>query len=164
MLSHIYHKLALYEYSLSNFYRKVSRRGDEYSSYFYQMSVDEKKHSKMLFSLLNKRGWVVPSKYLVEEMIVNSKITRTNIQVSKRNLLFYLIFKGRSASSYSTKELLTYVSRGEKIAYIYYSILLWLVKCLSYVTQDKVYSLDINILSTIRSEEKKHSNERVSND
>lgn len=165
MLSHIYHKLALYEYSLSNFYRKISKRGDEYSSYFYQMSVDEKKHSKMLFSLLNKRDWSIPNKYLVEEIIVDSKVTKTNIRVSKRNLLFYLIFKGRSASSYSTKELLTYVTKGEKIAYLYYSVLLGLAKCLSYITQDKLYDLDINILSTIRSEEKEHSsNGRISND
>lgn len=121
------------------------------------MSVDEKKHSKMLFSLLSKRGWLIPSKYLVEKVIVDSKITKTNVEVSKRNILFYLIFKGRSASSYSTKELLTYVNKGEKIAYIYYSALLGLVKCLSYVTQDDVYRLDINILSTIRSEEKEHS-------
>ena len=121
------------------------------------MSVDEKKHSKMLFSLLNRRGWSIPSKYLVEEVIVGSKVTKTNIEVSKRNILFYLIFHGRSASSYSTKELLTYVTKGEKIAYLYYSVLLWLVRCLSYVTQDKLYDLDINILSTIRSEEKEHS-------
>lgn len=158
MLSHIYYKLAIYEYSLSNFYRKISKRDDEYSSYFYQMSVDEKKHSKMLFSLLTKRGWVVPSKYLIEEVIVDSRVTKTNIEVSKRNILFYLIFKGRSASSYSTKELLTYVTKGEKIAYLYYSVLLWLVRCLSYVTQNKLYELDINILSTIRREEKEHSN------
>lgn len=129
------------------------------------MSVDEKKHSKMLFSLLSKRGWLIPSKYLVEEVIIDSKVTKTNIRVSKRNILFYLIFKGRSASSYSTKELLTYVSKGEKIAYLYYSVLLWLVKCLSYVTQDKIYELDINILSSIRSEEKEHSSHgRISND
>lgn len=128
------------------------------------MSVDEKKHSKMLFSLLSKRGWNVPNKFLVEEIILDSKITKTNIQVSKRNVLFYLIFKGKSASSYSTKELLTYVSKGEKIAYLYYSVLLWLVKCLSYVTQDKVYELDINILSTIRSEEKEHSSNGNNND
>lgn len=121
------------------------------------MSVEEKKHSKMLFSLLSKRGGSIPSKYLVEEVVVGSKITKTNIEVSKRNILFYLIFKGKSASSYSTKELLTYVTKGEKIAYIYYSVLLWVVRCLSYVTQNKLYELDINILSTIRSEEKEHS-------
>lgn len=161
MLSHIYHKLAIYEYSLSNFYRKVSKRGDEYSSYFYQMSVDEKKHSKMLFSLLSNRGWNVPNKFLVEEVVTKGNVTKTNIQVSKRNVLFYLIFKGRYASSYSTKELLTYVSKGEKIAYLYYSVLLWVVKCFSYVTQDKLYDLDINILSTIRSEEKEHSNHEI---
>lgn len=126
------------------------------------MSVDEKKHSKMLFSLLDKRGWIIPSKYLVEEVIVGSKVTKTNIQVSKRNVLFYLIFKGRSASSYSTKELLTYVTKGEKIAYLYYSVLLWLVKCFSNITKDKVYKLDINILSTIRSEEKEHSSNEES--
>lgn len=122
------------------------------------MSVDEKKHSKMLFSLLSRRGWNVPSKFLVEEVIVGSKVTKTNIEVSKRNILFYLIFKGRSASSYSTKELLTYVIKGEKIAYMYYSVLLYIVKCLRYTTKNKIYDLDINILSTIRSEEKEHSN------
>lgn len=126
------------------------------------MSVDEKKHSKMLFSLLSKRGWVVPSKYLVEKIVVDSKVTKTNIQVSRRNILFYLIFKGRSASSYSTKELLTYVRKGEKIAYLYYSVLLGVVKCLSYVTKNKVYALDMNILSTIRSEEKEHSKGDIS--
>lgn len=115
----------------------------------------------MLFSLLNKRGWSIPNKYLVEEVVVDSKVTKTNIEVSKRNVLFYLIFKGRSASSYTTKELLTYVSNGEKIAYLYYSVLLWAVKCLSYVTKDKVYDLDINILSTIRSEEKEHGNHEI---
>jgi len=133
------------------------------------MSVDEKKHSKMLFSLLarrnlalrNKRGWSIPTKYLIEKVVVDSKVTKTNIQVSKRNILFYLIFRGRSASSYSTKELLSYVTKGEKIAYLYYSVLLWLVKCLSYVTQNKVYDLDIKILSTIRSEEKEHSSHEV---
>ena len=121
------------------------------------MSVDEKKHSKMLFSLLSKRCWEVPNKYLVEEVVVKSKVTKTNTQVSKRNLLFYLIFKGRSASSYSTKELLKYITKGEKIAYLYYSVLLYVVKCLKYITKDKLYDLDINILSTIRSEEKEHS-------
>lgn len=151
----------MYEYSLSNFYRKISKRDDEYSTYFYQMSVDEKKHSKMLFSLLSKRGHDIPNKYLTDEVIVDSKVIRTNIQVSKSNMLFYLIFKGKSASSYSTKELITYVTKGEKIAYLYYSVLLWLVKCISYVTQDKLYELDINILSTIRSEEKKHSNHEI---
>lgn len=125
------------------------------------MSVDEKKHSKMLFSLLSKRGWNIPNKYLIEEVVMDSKVTKTNIEVSKSNILFYLIFKGRSASSYSTKELLTYVSRGEKIAYIYYSVLLGLVRCLSYATKDKVYDLDINILSTIRSEEKEHSSHEI---
>lgn len=136
------------------------------------MSVDEKKHSKMLFSLLarqnlasrSKRSWSIPNRYLVEEVVADSNIIKTNLEVSKRNLLFYLIFKGRSASSYSTKELLSYVSKGEKIAYLYYSVLLWVVKCLSYVTQDKLYTLDINILSIIRSEEKEHSNNGNNND
>lgn len=134
------------------------------------MSVDEKKHSKMLFSLLarqnlasrSKRGWEIPNKFLVEEVVVGSRVTKTNLQVSKRNILFYLIFKGRSASSYSTKELLTYVCKGEKIAYLYYSVLLGVVKCLSYVTKNKVYTLDMNILSTIRSEEKEHSKGDIS--
>lgn len=157
MLSYIYYKLALYEYSLSNFYQKISKRGGEYSSYFYQMSVDEKKHSKMLFSLLSKRGWEVPNKYLVEEVVISNISTKTNIKVSKRNLLFYLIFKGRPASGYSTKELLRYVAKGERIAYLYYSVLLYIVQCLRYVTKNKVYDLDINILSTIRNEEKVHS-------
>ena len=122
------------------------------------MSVDEKKHSKMLFGLLSRRGWSIPTKYLTEEVIVDSKATKTNLQVSKRNLLFYLIFKGRPASSYSTKELLIFITNGERIAYIYYSVLLRLVKCLSYITQNKKYELDINILSTIRREEGEHSN------
>jgi hypothetical protein len=121
------------------------------------MSVGEKKHSKMLFSLLRKRGWEVPNKYLVEEVVVKSKVTKTNIQVSKGNLLFYLIFKGKSASGYSTKELLKYVTKGEKIAYLYYSVLLYVVRCLKCITRDKLYDLDIDILSTIRSEEKEHS-------
>ena len=115
----------------------------------------------MLFSLLSKRGWSIPNKYLVGEVIVGSNVTKTNIEVSKRNLLFYLIFKGRPASSYTTKELLRYVSNGEKIAYLYYSVLLWVVKCLSYVTQNKVYTLDINILSTIKSEEKEHCSNEI---
>lgn len=122
------------------------------------MSVDEKKHSKMLFGLLSRRGWSVPTKYLTEEIIIDNQITKTNRQVSKRNLLFYLIFKGRPASSYSTKELLIYVTNGERIAYIYYSVLLGVVKCLSNITQNKKYELDINILSTIRREEGEHSN------
>ena len=158
MLSRIYYKLAIYEYSLSNFYRKISKRDDEYSSYFYQLSVDEKKHSKMLFSLLSKRGYVIPNKYLVEEVIIQGQEVKTNTEVSKRNVLFYLIFKGKYASSYSTNELLSYVNKGERVAYVYYSVLLWVVRCLSYLTQDKSYELDINILSTIRSEEKEHSN------
>lgn len=128
------------------------------------MSLDEKKHSKMLFSLLSKRGWSIPNKYLVEEVIVDNIITKTNIEVSKRNILFYLIFKGRSASSYTTKELLRYVSNGERIAYLYYSVLLIVVKCLSYVTKNKLYSLDINILSIVRNEEKEHSNNGNIND
>jgi len=111
----------------------------------------------MLFSLLNKRGYDVPNKFLVEQVIIQGQEVKTNIEVSKRNVLFYLIFKGKSASSYSTNELLSYVNKGEKIAYVYYSVLLWVVKCLSYLTQDKVYDLDINLLSTIRSEEKEHS-------
>jgi hypothetical protein len=112
----------------------------------------------MLFSLLSKRGYDVPNKFLVEEVIIQGQEVKTNIEVSKRNVLFYLIFKGKSASSYSTNELLRYVSKGERIAYVYYSVLLWGVKCLSYLTQNKMYELDINILSTIRSEEKEHSN------
>lgn len=121
------------------------------------MSVDEKKHSKMLFSLLSKRGWEVPNKYLVEEVVIGNISTKTNIKVSKRNLLFYLIFKGRPASGYSTKELLRYITKGERIAYLYYSALLYIVQCLRYVTKNKVYDLDIHILSTIRNEEKEHS-------
>jgi len=115
----------------------------------------------MLFSLLSKRGYDVPNKYLVEEVIIQGQKVETNIEISKRNVLFYLIFKGKSASSYSTNELLSYVIKGERIAYVYYSVLLWIVKCLRYITQNKLYDLDINILSTIRSEEKEHSsNER----
>lgn len=121
------------------------------------MSVGEKKHSKMLFSLASKRGWVVPSRYLVEEVVIDNRTTKTNIRVSRSNLLFYLIFKGKPASSYSTKELLSYITKGERVAYLYYSALLLIVRCLRYITQNKRYELDINILSTIRSEEKEHS-------
>jgi hypothetical protein len=115
----------------------------------------------MLFSLLSKRGYDVPNKFLVEEVVIQDQEVKTNIKVSKRNVLFYLIFKGKSASSYSTNELLSYVSKGEKIAYVYYSVLLWVVKCLSCLTQNKLYDIDINILSTIRSEEKKHSSNEI---
>jgi hypothetical protein len=118
----------------------------------------------MLFSLLSKRGYDVPNKYLVEEVRIQGHEVKTNIEISKRNLLFYLIFNSKSASSYSTNELLSYVSKGERIAYMYYSVLLWVARCISYLTQDKLYDLDINILSTIRSEEKEHSsNERLRN-
>lgn len=165
MLNRVYRKLAIYEYSLSNFYKKIGARDDEYSSFFNQLAIDEKKHSKMLFALLDKRKEIIPTKYLVEAIELSNllrcssanKSKNTNIKVSKNNLLFRLIFRGKSASSYNTYELLSFVRNGETIAYIYYSLLLLLVKLLYIITKDKLYELDINILSTIREEEKKHS-------
>ena len=157
LLNHIYRKLAHYEYSLSNFYKKISSRDDEYSSFFNQLSIDEKKHSKMLFALLDKRKKIIPTKYLIEAIEYSNETTKSNIKVSTRNPLFYLIFRGKSASSYSTKELLPFIRSGEKVAYTYYSFLLYLVKFLSLISKDKLYELDINILSTIREEEKEHS-------
>ena len=157
MLNRVYRKLAEYEYSLSNFYKKIGARNDEYSSFFYELSKDEKKHSKMLFALLDKRNEKIPTKYVVEAIEFSNKTKNTNIQVSKNNILFKLIFKGKSASSYSTIELLSFVRNGEKIAYWYYSVLLYTVKLLYLITNNKVYELDINILSHIREEEKKHS-------
>lgn len=173
MLNLVYRKLAEYEYSLSNFYKKISARDDEYSAFFNQLSIDEKKHSKMLFALLDKRKEKIPTKYLVEsiqlsnpsETVLPNKIKNTNIGVSKNNLLFRLIFKNKAASSYSTYELLSFIRNGEKIAYIYYSLLLYIVKFLYLVTssleprseKNEMYKLDIHILSHIREEEKNHS-------
>lgn len=165
MLNRIYRKLAEYEYSLSNFYKKIGARDDEYSSFFNQLAIDEKKHSKMLFALLDKRKEIIPTKYLVEAIELSNllgcssanKSKNTNIEVSKRNLLFRLIFRGKSASSYNTYELLSFVSNGERIAYLYYSLLLYIVKLLYSITKDKLYELDIKILSQIRDDEKNHS-------
>ena len=157
MLSHIHCKLAEYEYSLSNFYKKIAARDDEYSSFFNQLSIDEKKHSKMLFALLDKRKKIIPTKYLVETIEYHNKTIRSNKNISIRNPLFYLIFRGRSASSYSTKDLLPFIKSGEKVAYLYYSVLLYLVKFLSLMTNNKLYELDIKIITTIREEEKEHS-------
>ena len=157
MLSHVYHKLAQYEYSLSNFYKKVAARDDEYSSFFNQLSIDEKKHSKMLFALLDKRKKIIPTKYLVESIKYHNKTTKSNKNISIRNPLFYLIFRGKSASSYSTKDLLPFIRSGEKVAYLYYSALLYFVKFLSLMTNNKLYELDIKIITTIREEEKEHS-------
>lgn len=157
MLNYIYHKLAHYEYSLSNFYEKISRRDDEYSSFFSQLAIDERKHSKMLFALLDKRKEIIPTKYLVEAVEYNNKTVKSNDRVSTKNPLFYLIFRGKSASSYSTRDLLIFIRNGEKIAYIYYSAILFIVKFLSLITKDKLYELDIKILSTIREEENNHS-------
>jgi hypothetical protein len=112
----------------------------------------------MLFALLDKRKEVIPTKYLIESIEYNNETTKTNSNLSTRNPLFYLIFKGKSASSYSTADLLNFIRNGEKIAYIYYSIILYIVKFLSLITKDKLYELDIKILSTIREEEKNHSN------
>ena len=159
MLSHVYRKLAEYEYSLSNFYKKIAARDDEYSSFFNQLSLDEKKHSKMLFALLDKRKEIIPTKYLVEIIKYHNEAIRSNKNVSTRNPLFYLIFRGKSASSYSTKDLLLFIRSGEKVAYLYYSALLYLVKFLSLMTNDKLYELDIKIITTIREEEKEHSKE-----
>lgn len=157
MLSHIYRKLARYEYSLSNFYKKIAARDDEYSSFFNQLSIDEKKHSKMLFALLDKRKEIIPTKYLVESIKYHNETIKGNENVSTRNSLFYLIFRGKSASSYSTKDLLPFIKSGEKVAYLYYSVLLYLVKFLSLMTNNKLYELDIKILATIKEEEKEHS-------
>ena len=157
MLSHIYHKLARYEYSLSNFYKKIAARDDEYSSFFNQLSIEERKHSKMLFALLDKRKEIIPTRYLVESIKYHNETIKSNEKVSTRNPLFYLIFRGRSASSYSTKDLLPFIKSGEKVAYLYYSVLLYLVKFLSLMTNNKLYELDIKIITTIREEEKEHS-------
>jgi len=112
----------------------------------------------MLFALLDKRKEVIPTKYLIESIEYRNETTNTNTQVSTKNLIFYLIFRGKSASSYSTKELLSFIRNGEKVAYLYYSILLYIVKFLNIITKDKLYELDIKILSTIREEENNHSN------
>ena len=157
MLSHIYRKLAHYEYSLSNFYRKISRRDDEYSSFFNKLSIEEKKHSKMLFALLDKRKEIIPTKYLIEAIEYNNETLKSNEKLSTKNPLFRLVFRDKTASSYSTKELLYFIRNGERTAYIYYSLLLYLVKFLSLISNDKLYELDIKILETIREEEKKHS-------
>ena len=157
MLSHVYRKLAEYEYSLSNFYKKIAARDDEYSLFFNQLSIDEKKHSKMLFALLDKRKEIIPTKYLVETIKYHNETIRSNKNISTRNPLFYLIFRSKSASSYSTKDLLPFIRSGEKVAYLYYSALLYLVKFLSLMTNNKLYELDIKILTTIREEEKEHS-------
>ena len=157
MLSHTYRKLAEYEYSLSNFYKKIAARDDEYSSFFNQLSIDERKHSKMLFALLDKRKKVIPTKYLVETIKYPNENIKSNENVSTHNPLFYLIFRGKSASSYSTKDLLPFIRSGEKVAYLYYSVLLYLVKLLSLMTNNNLYELDIKILTTIREEEKEHS-------
>ena len=111
----------------------------------------------MLFALLDKRDKIIPTKYLVEAIEISNETKRTNIRVSKNNPLFYLIFRGKSASSYSTYELLSFVHNGEKIAYLYYSALLLVVRFLYLITKDKLYELDIKILSQIRQEEKNHS-------
>lgn len=111
----------------------------------------------MLFALLDKRKETTPTKYLVESIKYSNEIINSNLNVSTRNLLFYLIFRGKSASSYSTKDLLPFIKSGERVAYLYYSILLYLVKFLSLMTKDKLYELDIKILITIREEEKEHS-------
>ena len=157
MLSLIYRKLANYEYALSNFYKKISSRNDEYSNFFNQLSIEEKKHSKMLYSLLDKREEIIPSKYLVESIQYKNEKKKVNNKLSIRNPLFYIIFRGKTASSYSTRDLLRFVQNGEKIAYSYYSLLLYLVKFLSYITKNSLYKLDIKILSTIREDEKIHS-------
>jgi len=157
LLSLIYRKLANYEYALSNFYKKISSRNDEYSNFFNQLSIEEKKHSKMLYSLLDKREEIIPSKYLVESIQYKNEKKKVNNKLSIRNPLFYIIFRGKTASSYSTRDLLRFVQNGEKIAYSYYSLLLYLVKFLSYITKNSLYKLDIKILSTIREDEKIHS-------
>lgn len=157
MLSHIYRKLAEYEYSLSNFYKKISCRKDEYSNFFNQLSIEEKKHSKMLFALLDKRKETIPTKYSIESIQYKEVKKKVNSRLSIRNPLFYIIFRGKTASSYSTEDILEFVRNGERIAYIYYSLLLSIVELLNYITKDTIYELDINILSTIRDEEKVHS-------
>ena len=157
MLNLIYRELANYEYALSNFYKKISSRNDEYSNLFNQLAVEEKKHSKMLFSLLDKREKTIPSRYLVESIQYKNEKKKVNNKLSIRNPLFYIIFRGKPASCYSTRDLLKFVQNGEKIAYIYYSLLLYLVKCLSYISKNSLYKLDIKILSTIREDEKSHS-------
>jgi len=157
LLSLIYRKLANYEYALSNFYKKISSRNDEYSNFFNQLAIEEKKHCKMLYSLLDKREEIIPSKYLVESIQYKNEKKKVNNKLSIRNPLFYIIFRGKSASSYSTRDLLKFVQNGEKIAYLYYSLLLWVVKCLTYITNDSLYKLDIKIISTIREDEKIHS-------
>jgi len=111
----------------------------------------------MLFALLDKRKEIIPTKYLVEAVEYNNKTVKSNDRVSTKNPLFYLIFRGKSASSYSTRDLLIFIRNGEKIAYIYYSAILFIVKFLSLITKDKLYELDIKILSTIREEENNHS-------
>ena len=113
----------------------------------------------MLFALLYKRKEIIPTKYLVEIIKYHNEAIRSNKNVSTRNPLFYLIFRGKSASSYSTKDLLLFIRSGEKVAYLYYSALLYLVKFLSLMTNDKLYELDIKIITTIREEEKEHSKE-----
>lgn len=157
MLNRIYRKLAIYEYSLSNFYKKIAARDDEYSSFFNQLAIDEKKHSKMLFALLDKRKETIPTKYIVEAIKLSNKTKETNLKVSKTNPLFNLIFRGKHASSYSTYELLSFVSNGERIAYVYYSSLLYIVRLLYFLTKYKLYELDIKIISLIRDDEKNHS-------
>lgn len=157
MLNRVYRKLAEYEYSLSNFYKKIAARNDEYSEFFNQMSQDERKHSKMLFALLDKRNETIPTKYLVEAIQLTNETKKTNVKVSRNNPLFRLIFKNKLASSYSTSELLPFVCNGERIAHLYYSVLLYTVKFLYLITKNKMYELDINILSRIREEEKDHS-------
>lgn len=157
MLSRIYRKLAEYEYSLSNFYKKISCRNDEYSNFFNQLSIEEKRHSKMLFALLDKRKETIPTKYSIESIEYKEEKKKVNSRLSIRNPLFYIIFRGKAASSYSTEDILKFVRNGERLAYIYYSLLVSIVKFLNFTTNSKIYDLDTNILSTIRDEEKVHS-------
>lgn len=111
----------------------------------------------MLFALLDKRKEIIPTKYLVESIKYSNETVNSNLNVSTNSLLFYLIFRGKSASSYSTKNLLPFIRSGERVAYLYYSVLLYLIKFLSLTNNNKRYELDIKILTTILEEEKKHS-------
>jgi len=111
----------------------------------------------MLFALLDKRKESIPIKYSIESIEYKEEKKKVNSRLSIRNPLFYIIFRGKAASSYSTEDILKFVLNGERVAYIYYSLLLSIVKFLSFITNSKMCDLDINILSTIRNEEKVHS-------
>ena len=122
MINLIIYKLAIYEYALSNFYLKISNRKDEYSNLFYLQSRDEFKHCIALLHLLNFDVYNI--QFLNDLLIIDNQKLKTNYQLSTRDIIFRILFLNKPASEYPTKVLLNYVSVGESIAVITYSLLL----------------------------------------